>query len=287
MGHEQPFEYPPWSYSAATVFDSCPRRFYYRHLPTEATTTGTKTGNQSPVFHSLGALIGVVVHECIAQKIDRWRIGESLSYQAAETMTSKKLEEYILANTESLAQIDTKTHEEKAVAEVIERGKSVAHSHLDCFYRIIWPQFTAHQYLLHEAYRSFKIDGSPVAVRPDLCTRDSEENFVVTDWKTSDSDPLSAPSLQQLVYALWAYEEYEPEIERIIVQLVHTKNGEFDCSRFGPEDLVAIRERIQSDRQEWREAETIADYQPCPELAKCSSCPYVTRCHAGQQVLTE
>jgi len=150
---------------------------------------------------------------------------------------------------------------------------------------VIWPQLSNHQYILHEEITSFEVGGETVWVKPDLCTRSEDGDFVVTDWKTSPPNRFSSPSLQVLTYALWAHEEYEPDPDRISIQLVHTKQGEFERTRPDEADLDEIRDRITVDCEMWRTATGVNEFEPLPDGDKCRGCSYLSRCNTGQEVI--
>lgn len=287
MENEQGFGHVNWSASTASLYASCPRRFYYRYANQndESTKSGATSGSAVP--HP-GAKIGSVVHDCIEEQVSRWREGEPLSLQDAQKSATEQLQTYIDDNEATIgSQYWSEDNEEFHATEFARSLIRTAHQHLECFFQVIWPQLDDHQYILHEQTASLEVDGQTVWVRPDLCTRSQNGEFIVTDWKTSPSDRFSDPSLQVLTYALWAHEEYEPELDRILVQLVHTRQGEFDRMRPNPDDISGIRARIVSDCETWRDAENRSDFEPEPEVEKCRSCPYLQQCKAGKDVVDD
>ena len=152
---------------------------------------------------------------------------------------------------------------------------------------MIWPQLEDHQYIAHETRQTFEVSEEPVTVQPDLCTRNPEGDFVVTDWKTGAYDRFSNPTIQMQAYALYAHEAYEPELSRIRVQLAHTGSGEFDRMVPTTEDMRQIRERITNDRAFWTSMGDIESYKTNPTVQKCSQCSYLHRCTDGQTVTGE
>jgi hypothetical protein len=162
-----------------------------------------------------------------------------------------------------------------------------AKNHLETFFQVVWPQFDSHLYITHEQNFPFDVDEHTVWVRPDLCTRSQEGDFVVTDWKTGPIDRFSEPTLQALTYGLWAHQEYEPDVDRILVQLVHTSRGEFDRTRPDEVDINRIKDQIRTDRKDWITFQSMEEFQPEPESRKCRSCEFLPRCDAGQSILDE
>jgi CRISPR/Cas system-associated exonuclease Cas4 (RecB family) len=160
-----------------------------------------------------------------------------------------------------------------------------AQNHLETFFQVVWPQFDSQRYITHEQTFSFDVDRHTVWVRPDFCTRDQDDDFIVTDWKTGPMERFSEPTLQVLAYGLWAYEEYEPDLDRVLIQLVHTSRGEFDRTRLDEGDLDRIKDQIRADREDWTTFWSKGEFQPEPEANKCQSCEFLSRCDAGQTVL--
>ena len=284
MGTEQGFGHVDWSASTASLYASCPRRFYYRnsasHSELETANPSSGTTVQPP-----GAKVGIVVHDCIEEQVSRWRENMPLSLQTAQTSATQQLQAYLDDNKRV---IETRYFNGDGAFDPTEFARSLirtAHNHLECFFQVIWPQLDDHQYILHEQTKSFEVGGQTVWVKPDLCTRSQGGEFVVTDWKTSPPDRFSDPDLQVLTYALWAYQCYEPDLERILVQLVHTKQGEFDRTQPDTDDIATIRDRIISDYETWQETTSVADFTPKPEKGKCEGCPYLDQCNAGKSVV--
>lgn len=275
------FTHVDWSYSAAQLYESCPRRFYYRYNPSTRVNAKKRDKPPSPP----GAAIGSVVHDCIEAQIQRWRQGNRLSLQAAQNQATEQLRDYVSSNESHLESKYTGTDDEFDLDDYKRILIRTAHAHIERFFQIIWPQFSEHEYILHEATKSFTIADNTVWVRPDLCTRNKAGDFVVTDWKTTSPDPFGQTSMQLLTYALWSHREYEPDLNRILVQLVHTSDGSFDDARPDENSLNRLQSRIRADRRDWSSRFQKDDFPPNPAREKCMSCPAIGRCEAGQSVI--
>ncbi len=269
-----------WSPSASRLFDTCPRQFYYRYQRTKS------TGNSSEYTPPVGVYVGKVVHECLATQVTRWARGENVHLQTATDHATAELEKYVNANAETIA---TRVYDDSgdsfdrdAFAQALIR---TARKHIRRFFRVIWPRFDEHQYIIHETRQSFEIDSEPVTVQPDLCTRSPNGKFVVTDWKTSAFERFSNPTIQMQAYALYAYEEYEPDLTRIRVQLAHTGTGQFDRMVPTNEDIRRVRERIKTDRSIWTSGGDAEGYETNPGVQKCGRCSYLQRCTDGQDIV--
>lgn len=272
-----------WSYTAARQYATCPRQFFYQRARPVDSPTSTIDGNSgSSSVSPPGAQIGIVVHDCLEEHIARWRQGERLSLTRAQSIASSRLQDYVSEHTQTLCEryTDDPVKPDKLARTYVRS----AHSHLETFYRTIWPQFKNHRYILHEETVDFEASGEPITVKPDFCTRSPDGKFVVSDWKTTTPDTLSEPTIQLLGYALWAHEEYEPDLDRIQVQFVHTRDGTHNITVPDPSELEQIRNRIQADRATWKTGKQVADFEPDPDKSKCQSCAWLTRCEAGKGV---
>mgnify|MGYP000138558484 CR=1 FL=1 len=279
MDESEQLAHVNWSPSAARLFEECPRRFFYRYQQSAS------TGDDSEYTPPPGAYLGTVVHESLAAQIVRWRQGENIHLQTAVDYASDKLEGYAEANAETIAaRIDDDEGEfnsESFIRSLIR----TAREHIRRFFRVIWPHFDGHRYIIHETRQNLDIAEEPVAVQPDLCTRSTEGDFVVTDWKTGEYDRFSNPTLQMQAYALYAHEAYEPELNRIRVQLAHTGSGEFERMVPTRDGIRQVRERIMDDRAFWTSQGNVESYETDPVAQKCSQCSYLLRCRDGQAVV--
>lgn len=266
-----------WSYSTASIDSSCPRRLYYQ----EAVDWGDadlESGSRVPQFRSAGALLGTVVHECIAQLIDKWRSGQNLNLQHTKSTATERIQELVMANEDRLVSGSAGKVPEQDVDSMVNSLSETAEDHLVRFFQVIWPRYKNQYYILHEQTDSFYIDEFRAWVRPDLCSRNNVGEFVVTDWKVSESDPFGDPTLQQLVYADWAHKTFEPDLDRVVVQLTNTSNGETDAFRPEEKHLEQVRNRIIADCREWNSRRSKNEFKTDPTVEKCRICPYSKKC---------
>jgi len=281
MGNSKSLEHVNWSASASRLFDACPRRFYYRYQRDQVSNSN---GEYTP---PVGAYLGTVIHECLAAQVSQWAQGKNVHLQTATDHATAELEEYVETHAETIATQFYDNDEDSFDSDGFARSLiRTAHKHIRRFFRVIWPRFDGHRYIAHEIRQSFEICGEPVTVQPDLCTRSTEGEFIVTDWKTSAYDRFGDPTIQMQAYALYAHKAYEPELERIQVQLAHTRTGEFDRMVPTEEDIERVRERIKADRTIWTREGNIEAYETDPEAQKCGQCPYLKRCTVGQDIVS-
>lgn len=271
-----------WSYSTAQLFDTCPRAFFF-HQQAQSTDPGRDVDSEIelPINHvgSPGALVGTAVHRSISRQIDRWRSGGSPNMTDAQSIATDLIREFCDTHT-----FPEEQHDDDSASPRLQDSLSrTANAHLQTFFQVVWPRFSSHQYIVHEVVDSFTVHGHTVRVRPDLCTRNTSGELVVTDWKTSPVDRFDQ-SLQLLVYGLWAHHKYEPDLDRIRAQQVHTGTGEFDREAINQQQLNDVIERIVADCEEWNMRADRSEYPPVPEDSKCRKCRYLYQCESGQSV---
>lgn len=285
MSNESPAAHVDWSYSTAKLYRSCPRRFYYNYGKRGGSEDSDDWTDSKPTFQPVGARIGSVVHDCIAEKIQSQLNDSEHTLQDSQRSASDSLQRYVQVNEKKLQETHRSDDVQFTRDEFTESLIKTANHHLKTFFQVIWPQFASHRYILHEETANFGVGRHSIYVRPDYCTRSQEGDFIVTDWKTGGIDRFNQPSLQQLVYALWAHEQYEPDLSRIVVQLFHTKRGEPDRMRPDEDEIERIRSVIRADRKDWNTFQSIEDFQPTPEAGMCEACEYLSICEAGQSCL--
>jgi CRISPR/Cas system-associated exonuclease Cas4 (RecB family) len=158
-----------------------------------------------------------------------------------------------------------------------------ATNHVDRFLSVMWPQIRSGRYILHEVSCRFTIANTAVWVRPDLCHRNNDGTFVITDWKTRQPDVFENHNLQLQTYALWAQTEFEPDIENLRLQLGFTGTGEFRSLGVTEDALEDTRGRIRSDIDTWSHPTDQSEFPTKPDSEKCRSCSYQTACPIGQE----
>jgi|AntDeeMetagen192_2_1112575.scaffolds.fasta_scaffold00793_2 hypothetical protein len=260
-----------WSYSNARLYESCPRSLFYHYWQQINRNTDSEAADERVLRGQLGAgvVIGNAIHTALGEHIGRWSRGKQTGIKIIRQVARNYIHNVIDANPTLGTDVDP---------------ESLIHTtdtHIGRFFQIIWPQIRGHRYILHEETHSFKIGSTKVWVRPDLCTRDSGK-FVITDWKSRQPALFEDPSLQLRVYALWAYQEFEPDIDRISTQLVFTSDGRIDHQSVDEVDLTQLEDQIAADVLKWGNPNDRANFSTDESFEKCSNCPYLFSCETGQ-----
>jgi len=265
-----------WSYSKSTAYDACPLKVFFRGSASDESSEGTGESSR-PV--NLNAIVGIAVHRGIASQVDEWAAGGSATYVGAKEAAEEWIEDIWDVRDERVIEA---INGEQLSAGQRRKFIGISKRYLRTFFKAIWPEFRDHKYVLHEDLQRFEVRGNPVYVKVDFCTRDQNDNLVITDWKTSKPPILEFESLQLNVYGLWARECMESDINKIKIQFGHTRTGGTPSHSVASEDLDDVAEQIEQECREWNEKDGIDDYPADPETEKCHGCQFLKRCDAGQ-----
>jgi len=187
------------------------------------------------------------------------------------------------AATEGLsAAFNNKRHE--LPGEEVDSITSTVKAHLQRFFRLLWPRFSSHRYISHEETTSFTVEDTTVWVKADLCTRAEDGKFVITDWKTRAPDVFENQTLQLRVYALWAWNEFEPEVDQIRSQLVFTSSGEVVSRSVSQSELETLVQRIKADSRVWNREFSRSNFPAQPGAEKCGQCLFLADCVPDRRV---
>lgn len=218
----------------------------------------------------------MAVHEAISTQITRW--GHDKQINCSE------------AYERAIDCIKSSPSQRSGLRDWDETDESLigtAIDHIDRFLRYILPQFRSCRYICHEKLDSFSVGDTNVWVRPDLCYRDGDGQFVITDWKTRRREAFESPTLQLQTYALWAREKFEPDIDQVRLQLAFTSTGDILPQLVSEADLEATRERINSDTEAWQNLTQQSSFPTDPAVEKCRSCSYLYYCPEGKRMVDQ
>jgi CRISPR/Cas system-associated exonuclease Cas4 (RecB family) len=226
--------------------------------------------------HNAGSLIGKLVHQVIQEQIQTWVEDGNPTLQGAQARATTLLSAYYTDHgPPDHGESESSQH---SVRQTIK-------SHLKQFFTSFWPQLNTHHYISHEETHDFSVAGETVIVRPDFVTRDPSGEFVVTDWKTNPPAIVDPDVFQLHVYGLWAYEEYEPDLDRIQLQFASTSTGGFTREQITHSQLDTLRSQIHRECSTWNQASSRSDFEPDPAPDKCRRCSYLDVCDPGREII--
>jgi len=268
-----------WSFTKSRLYLDCPRAF---HLAREANRSGINESGGAIPRHviNLSSLVGIAVHQSIADQIDRWVGGFQMSLREAQSHASAWLTS-VLGDSEHL--VTEKANGLHINSGILSKLTSSAKSRLHTFFLAAWPQFRGHEYVLHETLRSFCIQANRVWVKVDLCTKNPDGEFVITDWKTGRPSILQEDMLQMSTYVLWAAAEFSIRASDVHVRLANLRTGEMATHKVLTSHLAEATDRISRECRMWSNWDS-GGFLPLPEVQKCYSCRSLRMCNEGQEV---
>jgi CRISPR/Cas system-associated exonuclease Cas4 (RecB family) len=224
-----------WSMSRHRVFSECPRQYYYRHYGSwggwdEAADPRTR---QIYVLKQLGnrfTLAGQVVHEVVADVLNKHRYGYEVSLETAQADALERLRE-AFKQSRAFAYRDSprdaKGLFEHEYAEPIpdsewRRMKDRVMKCLEHFYasqiREIILQVGIENWLPIDAMDSFEFEGVTVYVAPDFAIKNMQGNALLIDWKTGRTEGHD-DRMQIVCYGLFARAKWGIDPARAVGEL--------------------------------------------------------------------
>lgn len=256
-----------WSYSYSRQYAVCPRALFYQHKK-QASETTTERGSKYPeATHNPGRLIGLAVHQAINTQVEKWAEGGTVSL----TQAADSAEAYL---DDRVPEPEQQANEEQPDIESLLQTVS---NHIDRTFSTIWPQISTHRYICHELLESISVGPATAWVRPDLCTRNSSGEIVLTDWKTGTPSEFDDP-MQLHVYALWASHRFEPNVDRIQTQYAYTSTGEIRTVSVDLTHIKRIQDRIEEEYETWNRDLNEDAFPTDSSTQKCNNCLYSDVC---------
>ena len=264
-----------WSASRSTLLATCRRAFY---LEVTARADAHKAAHQIP----LRTVVGSAVHAAIADQMARWGAREPISRADAEASARTfisdiwRVKEMRITECLNGIELADERHQEM---------QSAARHQLRNFFRMIWPQFSDHSYVEHEYRDNFLLNGASVSVQIDLATRDPDNNFVISDWKTGWLGHREPEAFQMSVYELWAHLRYHISVSKIRTLVVNLRTGQIVRGTPSEDLLAETSERIRSESLQLGQLHKPAAFPTSPELQKCIACRYMGQCPDGKRAV--
>src|SRR2546426_5419949 len=250
---------PSWSVSRSALLGSC-KRAVFIELTTES--KDRDSGHEVP----LRTVVGSAVHQAIATQMQRWRTGEPVSSDEAEDFANNFVSTLWRAKE---TRITEALNGMELVDSVYHEMQAAAHHQLRNFFKMIWPQYSAHSYVAHEYRDSFIVNRAKVWVQVDLATRDGEGTLVISDWKTGWLRHAESEAFQMAVYALWANQRYSLPLDCIRTQVVNLRTGQVVNGTPSDVLLSDTRARIEAEASELKRLDEPLRFPASPESQKC------------------
>lgn len=251
-----------WSVSRHRVFTRCRRRYYYRHY---GSWGGWNPGadprvREIYILKQLGnryTLAGKVVHEVVADVLNRYRYGRDVPAEEAKETALAALRrafresrdgEYRRRPKEAAGLFEHEYAEDLPATEWQKMRDRVFRC-LDNFYeskiRATILETRIEDWLPIDALDSFEFEGVTVYVAPDFAVRNRHGNALVIDWKTGWPE-READRTQIVCYGLFAREKWGVDPERAIGELHYLLTGEADIVTLDEATLATGVEQLRT-----------------------------------------
>lgn len=290
-----------WSFSKMEMLNSCSRKYYYYYFGGKKRKAKEDTNKDAIAFYSAMSnkhtSVGDIVHRCIAtflrkrQKGQDWNL-DNLKWLANEQLKDKITHTIKLKNKENTSNqfpispikelFDDMVNEN----ELIDFAKAKINQSLEYFYSsedFKWIRESAsYNDTIVEETAKFNLSNIHVDGKIDVAFH-SDGKFHIVDWKTSYSE-YEETSVQLLVYALWAVNKYEKEIEEICIHKAYLLDGKLETLEFSRKHIERAIAKIKQSVDEMMLLEKygadgiIEAFDRCDERKVCQLCQFEKIC---------
>lgn len=275
-----------WSVSSDKLWQTCRRAFYYRYVA--SWQSSTESSVRSKVYQMKGltplaALEGRLVHDSVENLIQQHRLGRPLKAAPAQEQYAQLVDRFRQTAREMIAEAYNGLAVQKKYFDLIlEDGrKQIAN-----FVSIVWPNLADLEYLMHEEFENFVLEGIRVNVKVDYVTKSPDGRIVVTDWKTGE-ERREENELQMAVYGMWVSSKYDVPLNRVMLELAYLRTGDSHPVKLDEETITSAKDTILMGAADVLAADRIDDFPTNPAPDRCIPCPFAQVCPDGIQVLEE
>jgi CRISPR/Cas system-associated exonuclease Cas4 (RecB family) len=292
-----------WSVSRHRVFSECPRQYYYRHYGSWGgwNREAEPAVREAYILKQLGnrfTLAGKIVHEVVADTLNRHRYGREVERGEAQAQALQLLREgfresrdgaYRERPREAVGLFEHEYREEIPDREW-QRIRDRVFKCLDHFFeskiRATILETRIENWLPVDALDSFLFDEVTVYVAPDFAIRNRQGNALVIDWKTGRPSAGGEDRIQIVCYGLFARAKWGIEAERAIGELHYLLTDDVDIitlddrtleegTRHIRDSIAAMQERLV-DVAENRAV--MEDFPQVEDRELCRRCNYRKLC---------
>lgn len=271
-------KYNAWSFSKHRMWNSCKLAYFYRYIG-----TATRNPTEFDVYQlkrlkdlkNKFAIQGIIIHEVLENQMGQHFIGRGTNEESAKAQYVQRLDQYRKTAKDTIVEY----HNGLPVDEKsFDYARSDGLDKLGMFFGAIWPQLENLEYLRHEKFDKFQIDGIQCIIKADYVSKTQGDIIVVSDWKTGADNEEYESELQIGVYVLWALDYYETELSKVRSEMVYLTSGVMRPYEFDKSRLNAIEKQIVMEFGEMSESYEMSHFPPNPEPKKCLSCLFSVVC---------
>jgi PD-(D/E)XK nuclease superfamily len=293
-----------WSFSKMEMLNSCPRKYYYNYFG--SSKRKSKDDNREEISVSkricnIHILVGDIVHESIAiflkksQKEDEWnfdrllwlaqkKLNDTVDYTIDFQKGQQKESEYAQKICKEIYDDISRKK------EIVEFANKKIRQSLEHFYNSEDFEFIRNSAIyddtIIEHLAKFKLGNINIDGKIDVAFYDNDK-FHIIDWKTSYTE-YEETSIQLLVYALWAFDKHEKDIEEICIHKAFLLDGKIETLEFSQKHAERAKAKIRQSVDEMKILEKygvdgILDaFDCCDEPKVCKLCPFEKICKSSK-----
>ncbi len=298
-----------WSVSRNRIFTECHRAYYYRHYG----SWGGWNRDADPevreiyILKNLGnryTFAGQVVHETVADVLNRHRYGTTVSLDEAKEgalaalragFQQSRAGEYRRRKAVGLFEHE---YDVDLPDEEWQRMRDRVFTCLDHFYaskvRQIILETRIENWLPIDSLDSFVFEGTKVYVAPDFALKNDKGNALLIDWKTGRPGE-SADRMQLVCYGLFAREKWGVDPQRAIGELHYLLTSDVEIVTLDEtaleEGMAHIRRSIAGMKALLADPEhnraVIDEFVRTDNLETCARCNFRRVCRPNWPDLRE
>lgn len=289
-----------WSFSKMEMLSSCPRKYYYYYFG--SSKRKSKEENRGDIATSknvsnIHIIVGDIVHESIAiflkkrQKEDEW------NFDRLVWLAKKKLNDIVdytinlKKGQQEESEYATKICKEiydniSRKNEILEFANAKIEQSLGNFYKSEYFEFIRNSVFYADAIvehpSKFSLNDINIDGKIDVAFY-HDSKFHIVDWKTSYSE-YEETSAQLLVYALWAIEKHNKEIEEICIHKAYLLDGQIETLEFSQKHIARAKVKIRQSIDEMNMLEKYGiegikgAFDCSDELEICKLCSFEKVC---------
>ena len=296
------------SFSKAQLLEQCNLKYYYHYYGSNKKKKSILEPNKEKLWDlkkltNFSLLLGQIIHDTIEIFFKKAKKGEEWEYEQLIWLATKKLTDSIeYSKNYTVGQRDNLEYPIPTLKEIVLMGmdaKQIKKDGIELIEKCFTNFCGSHDlqdFFLSEHIASTSIvekrvvfeifDGVKIDGKIDLAYYDeNEEFFHIVDWKTGEIG-FEDTSLQLIIYAIWANQEWGIPIEDIRIYKAYLQKGKLEQLRLDEYEIARAKTKISQDfvskmrllHPKGMLAKTRA-FEPRLEINICALCPFEDVCY--------
>jgi CRISPR/Cas system-associated exonuclease Cas4 (RecB family) len=271
-------KYNSWSYTKHRLWRECRRAYYYNYIGAALeTSTEIDIAKIKHLKKLDGRFVvqGKIIHEIIEKFIEDNQSRKKFDEGDAREEYIKQIEAYRKIAKTGIIEYFNGAEVSEAF---FDRARENGLDQLSLFFGVIWPQIENYQYLQHEEFDNFFVDGVKAIVKIDYVCKNDNGEVLIYDWKTGADNEEYESDIQISAYALWVQHKYGLPSTKIGCNLVYLTSGAIKTYQFTDQQINDLKTLMSSDFRDMNSNYELANYPPSPNIKACPGCNFATIC---------